>query len=543
MSYTHLESDRPSSASGLREWHPRSLCGPRLPFLCLLLVCCLLGGGLLAPRPASGATEKAEVAYAKGILAYDQRNYLDALEHFRKAVELQPDNADAHFYVGLSLSRIGEFAEAITALETALRLDPSMDQAYYPLGLAYFQENRFKEALAAFERAAKVKPDDAATQFYLGFTRYKLGQYRRAIPFFERAMDLDPSVTLSAQYYRGAALYHLERDAQARQAFESTIATAPDSILARNAQGYLGAIDSRAREQQLVQVEGLVGYQYDDNVTLADDDIISGESDGRAILSFVGRLIPVRTRPLRLGIEYVLFQSLHFDLSEFDIQSHTGRVFARTKLPRVTFRVAADYNFTTLGGENFSEAVTVEPSARVRQTDALFAVISARYRNSDYTNQFIQPGEEDVRNRDGWSLGGGFDQYLLFNKRRSFVRLSYHFKASRNDGSDWEYDSHHVGVGVQTLLMPTVTLAVDGTYVRRDYLHVNSFDAPRLGFLDEHDMRERQDDRFTVAVNILLEPVRYVVFSAGFMHTTNISNINFFAYDRNVFTLAVIGRY
>src|SRR6516225_4508688 len=66
------------------------------------------------------AASKAEVEYARGILAYNEGDYTRAREHFRTTVALEPDNPHAQLYLGLSLSRLRAFAEAIAVLQKAL---------------------------------------------------------------------------------------------------------------------------------------------------------------------------------------------------------------------------------------------------------------------------------------------------------------------------------------------------------------------------------------------------------------------------------------
>lgn len=512
----------------------------RLSFWCYLVVWLALVG----PSPAVGqANQDAELAYAKGIVAYGERNYPEALDHFRQAVSVAPDNPDAQFYLGLTLTRLAEFDEAITALQQTLQLDPSKTYVHYHLGLAYFQAQHYQEALPHFTQALSFDTNKAATHFYLGYTHYQLKQYQEALPFFEQTMAIDSELAPSAQYYRGLTLYALEQNEQAQSAFEAAVAAAPSSTIGVNAQRYLEALAQRTRDQRLLQVQGVVSFQYDDNVTIGDDDIISREGDGRTVFAFIGRVLPVRNGPWRLGFEYDLFQTLHFDLDEFNIQSHTGKAFARWKRDRVTLHMATDYTYTTLDNNRFSEALTVHPSITIRETDRLLSVVSVRYRRSNYFNQFIVPGEEDVRDRDGWNVRPGVTQYWTFNQQRSYMRLSYEFEASRNDGTDWEYDSHRLAVGLYSPLFWGLNLDVEGAYRRRDYLHANSFDSNPLGVRTTMDQDERADDRFTASVVLSREFGPYLILSAGYAHTSNLSNINFFEYDRNIWTIALTGRF
>jgi tetratricopeptide (TPR) repeat protein len=428
------------------------------------------------------AASKAEVEYARGILAYNEGDYTRAREHFRTTVALEPDNPHAQLYLGLSLSRLRAFAEAIAVLQKALQLDPSLAYIHYHLGLAFYESGRY---------------------------------------------------------------------AQAQEAFQTFLVKAPEGPEVRAARDNLDVISRRLHEQQLVQLQAALSFQYDDNVILEPHNepfAFGRQADGRTVFTFVGRLLPVRTDPWLLGAEYALYQSLHFNLHAFDVQSHTGRLFARHTLPWVAVQVAADYTYTLLDNVRFAEEVTVQPSAIFQQTKALAAVVSVQYRVSNFFNQFIPTGQADVRDRDGWAVQPGIDQYLTFNQQRSRLRLSYAYEASRHDGTDWEYNSHRVGLGVQTPLWWGVTLFLDGTYLRRDYLHRNSFDAVPLGVLTADDRRARRDDRYDGGVALqrpLGRPLDFadLVLTAGFQHTNNISNLDFFHYRRNIVTVTLSGRY
>jgi hypothetical protein len=223
---------------------------------------------------------------------------------------------------------------------------------------------------------------------------------------------------------------------------------------------------------------------------------------------------------MALRAEYDLFQSLHFTLHDFDIQSHTGTLFARLKWGEVIVRLAADYTYTLLDAARFTEEVSVLPSVIFWESPTLYTVASARYRTSNFFNQEIPPGQEAVRDRDGWTTRAGFDQYLLFNSKRSVGRFSYHFELSRNDGTDWEYNAHQVGLGLQTPLWWDLTLNVDGSYQNRNYLHVNSFDVAPLGVLTANDRQARLDNVLIGSVALSRNLGRYLALSVTYVHTS-----------------------
>jgi tetratricopeptide (TPR) repeat protein len=504
----------------------------------------LLWGGVLLGLSATGAAETLEPLYAKGVLAYSNRDYLQALEQLQKAAELAPDNPDVQFYLGLTFTRLGEFDKAVAALQKTLQLDASKQYAHYHLGLAYFLAGRHAEALPQFEAAAQFDPQKAPTYFYLGQSLYQLKRYSDALSPLQRSMELDPSLTPTVQYYRGLTLYAMEHDAQAQEAFEAVLEREPDTSLGRQAQRYLDALAQRASTQRLVQLEGTMSLEYDDNVILEPNAVeISGQADGRLVMNVLGRVLPVRTPLWNLGAEYALFQSLHFDLNDFDIQSHTGGLFTRLKLERATLYATVNYNYTLLDNTRFSEAITLQPSALIKASDTLFTLASVRYRTSNYFDITPEGADPAVRDRDGWVVRAGLYQYVLFNNQRSSFRVGYHYEASRNDGTDWEYDSHEIDLAFQTALGWNVTLLLEGVYTRFDYLHVNSFDAGNDATLTAADTRKRNDDRLVGVVAVTRPFGRFLTLTASYAHTSNLSNISFFDYRRNIWTLALTGRY
>jgi len=518
---------------------------------------CVLGCSLALLQPSLGwAAEQAELEYAKGILEYGKGHYLEALEHFRTVVNLAPDDANGRFYLGLTQIRVGEFGAAIPQLEKALQLAPSLQYAHYHLGLSYFQEQRYPEALKELQSAAQFDPQNAAVQFYHGYTLYQLKRYREALSPFERTRQLDPAFALSAQYYRGLTLFALENDSQAREAFEAARAADPTSTIGQNSARYLEALIARERDHRLWQVEGSASLQYDSNVMLADGSVASRASDGSAVFNAVGRVFAVRTSLLQVGAEYDFFQNIHFRLNSFDIRSHTFELFGRAKFEAVTLRLGVNYNITALDNARFSESFTLQPSVTIQETQDLFTRVSVQYRPENYFGENDVPAGQlrSVRGRDGWNVRTGFDQFWLFNTRRSYARLSYHYDTQRSDGSDWDYNGHEVGLGVQTPLWAGITLDVNGSYYRFNYQSVNSFSCCTdarggLGDLNldpaspSFDTQVRTDNRFTGGIALSRGVGPYVTLSAGYVHIRNHSNIAFFDYSRNLVTLAVSGRF
>ena len=142
--------------------------------------------------------------------ALDQRDYAAAMPELRRALELEPDLADAHCMLGQALLAQGYSAQAIPHLERA--------QANGLLGIALAQEHQAQRAVEKLLAALQEKPDDPDLLFYLGKAGGQLLQRS-----FDHLMRADPGSARAHQLT--AETYVAQRQIEAaereyRQALE-----------------------------------------------------------------------------------------------------------------------------------------------------------------------------------------------------------------------------------------------------------------------------------------------------------------------------------
>jgi tetratricopeptide (TPR) repeat protein len=104
----------------------------------------------LAENPADARAE-----YRLGTVCLLQRDYRTAIQHYSRALQLQPDNAYAQAELGAAWIKLGEPEKALEPLLAATRLDALYPAAHYRLGTLYRQLGREAEAcreLEAFEK-------------------------------------------------------------------------------------------------------------------------------------------------------------------------------------------------------------------------------------------------------------------------------------------------------------------------------------------------------------------------------------------------------
>ncbi len=116
-----------------------------------------------------------------------------------KALELDPDLAEAHVARGLAISLRKQYAEARQEFETAIRLDPNLFEAYYFFARDSQAEGRLLEAAELYEKAAELRPDDYQAPGYSGAIYAGLGRqqqaeaaYRTNLERIEKHLDVHP---------------------------------------------------------------------------------------------------------------------------------------------------------------------------------------------------------------------------------------------------------------------------------------------------------------------------------------------------------------
>ncbi len=142
-------------------------------------------------------------------------------EHeFRRAIELNPNYATAHHWLGNSLlTTLGRFDEAVKEGRRAIELDPLSLIINADLGSTLMIAGRYDEAIAQLQRTLKLDSNFAYAHWNLGEALYLKGDLPGAIAEYQRAdaLDDDPEITalLGAAYakagQRDKALACLEK--------------------------------------------------------------------------------------------------------------------------------------------------------------------------------------------------------------------------------------------------------------------------------------------------------------------------------------------
>ena len=128
----------------------------------------------------------------------------------RKALELEPELAEAHVSRGLVASLTHHFEEAEESFTKAMKLEPKMFEAAYWYGMGLMSEGRFDDAIKMFERASALRPEDYQSAHFMGQAFNALGrkeekeaQLRRGLKLMESSLELNPDDARAANLAAG----------------------------------------------------------------------------------------------------------------------------------------------------------------------------------------------------------------------------------------------------------------------------------------------------------------------------------------------------
>jgi len=155
----------------------------------------------------------------------------------RKALELDPESAEAHTARGVALAMSRRFEEARPEFETAMRLDPNLFEARYFYGRACMAEGKLAEAARLYEEASRLRPEDYQAVMLAAGVLAGLGQkaeseaaYHRGIRVAEEYLRLYPE-SARALYLGAGAWCHLGERERALEWARRALAVDPDESM------------------------------------------------------------------------------------------------------------------------------------------------------------------------------------------------------------------------------------------------------------------------------------------------------------------------
>ena len=109
-----------------------------------------------------------------------------------RAVQLDPQSANANYLLGFTYSSLGEWELSIDYLESADKVQSNHPEILRCLGWSYFHYGQKKKGVIVLERALNLAWDDCLILCDLGVCYLNEKNFERSIQLFEKVLKLEP---------------------------------------------------------------------------------------------------------------------------------------------------------------------------------------------------------------------------------------------------------------------------------------------------------------------------------------------------------------
>jgi tetratricopeptide (TPR) repeat protein len=516
-----------------------------------VVVCTALAVAISLPCPTWAQQGEASVYVTRGILAYDEKRYDEALTNLREASRLDPKNVEALYYTGLTNIALKRYGAAAEALEQARKLDPTDQSIRFQLGALYFGMERYEQARPLLEEVFAANPRIDSLGYYVGFLRYRQRDYQGALRAFRAGTSTDPNIQQLTRFYSGLALGVLGLPEQATAELDEALKIQPASPLTGPAERLRGAVVAARESERRFRAELRLGFFYDDNVPVNPDqgrDPLVGILRHRRQTS-TGELAAARFDYsfFRQGgfdatATFSFFTTYNNELTSFNIVNYLGGLGTsyRGTVASMPYQAALQYtyDYLTLGGDEFVQRHTVVPSVVLLPNSWALEALQLRYQNKQFAQDSNILREEK---RDGVNYMVGLTHAFRFSNDRHLIKIGYQWdfedtEGPHRRGRDYSYFGNRVLAGGQyTLPWLGLRLSDDFDVHLREYLHKNAIlptQAP--------GSTRRSDTEYTNVFSVLTPLPYNLNFTVSYQLTLAKSNIDVFQYHRNVVS-AVLG--
>ncbi|OHB75077.1 MAG: hypothetical protein A2Z34_07600 [Planctomycetes bacterium RBG_16_59_8] len=164
--------------------------------------------------------------HEKAVQAVKDGKWNVALESFRKAAALIPDDPDLRLNIGLVCRMLNKQDDARREYQTVIKFDPDEVEAHKGLGSVYIAQKQYPKAIESLEKAASLDPTSGETLANLGAVHVLREHYDKAVEVLQKAIELDPT-SIQSLFHCGFSHEMLGRLEDAEKMYKRVLETDP----------------------------------------------------------------------------------------------------------------------------------------------------------------------------------------------------------------------------------------------------------------------------------------------------------------------------
>jgi protein O-mannosyl-transferase len=155
-----------------------------------------------------------------GIALFNQKQYDDAFEKYKRAAELDPNYARTFYIWGLGLTIRNKYDDAIEKYKRATELDTNYASAFDNWGVALAAQKKYDEAIEKYKRATELDPNYAFAFNNWGLALDAQKQYGKVIDKYREAIKANPNSVDSIYAAHNVADF-LQRQGKYKESWEA----------------------------------------------------------------------------------------------------------------------------------------------------------------------------------------------------------------------------------------------------------------------------------------------------------------------------------
>lgn len=167
-----------------------------------------------------------------GLAFQGQGNLAAAVQSYQRGIQLNPNASEAHLNLGNVFQEQGNLAAAIESYQHAIKLNPNLPEVHNNLGNVLKEQKKSESAIASYQRAIQLKPDYVNAHYNLGLAFQDDGRLELAIASYQRALELKPDY-VNAHYNLGLALQDRGNSEAAIESYQLALQFKPDCTQAK----------------------------------------------------------------------------------------------------------------------------------------------------------------------------------------------------------------------------------------------------------------------------------------------------------------------
>ena len=183
--------------------------------------------------------------YEIGVKFSSKGNFLQAADHFEKAVAIYPGYLAARNDLGAQYLKLNRLDEAEKHFQLVLAKDPKNFNAKFNTGLVTIERRDFRTAITQLNEAIAIDSTRPVARLWIGIAELELGDMQNAEEDLTKALVMGPTECVAAHYHLARA-YMSRGDLQAAsKSLQSYLQEAPRGEYAKEAKELARRIEKK----------------------------------------------------------------------------------------------------------------------------------------------------------------------------------------------------------------------------------------------------------------------------------------------------------